>query len=161
MRRSKLWIAAAVLVAALVTYLVWLKPPPSPEELVRRRIVQMERAAEDRDIAFVVAQISPRFQANGHIDRDEARRVLEQSFGGGTWRRLFLDSIETSASSSQTVSARVRVIFGRSDATRLRDLARSSVFAAYQIDAVAEREADGEWRFVSAQVTPLDPAQLL
>ena len=51
--------------------------------------------------------------------------------------------------------------FGRSQAKTLKDLARESVIAAYEITATVELEPDGEWRFVSATWQPADPASLL
>ena len=53
-----------------------------------------------------------------------------------------------------------KFIFARSEAKELKDLAKDSVMDAQQIDAKLEKEADGEWRFVTASHASVDPTSL-
>jgi hypothetical protein len=154
--RSQLVAAGVAVAAAALTYLLLLKPPPEPAELIRQRAIQMAAAAEKKDMGFIMEQISSRFRSEEGWGRDELRAYLAAQVLRGETRRVFTSDLETRMAGPTTVQLTGKYIFVRSDAKQLKDVARDTVIGSYQIDARAEKEADGEWRFVWAAHRPVD-----
>jgi hypothetical protein len=159
--RTHLFWAAMVLGGAALAYLLLLKPPPPPETLIRQKVVQMVRSAERKELGDMMEQISPAFRTADGLTRDELRGFLAGQLFRGQWVRIFLVDMEAQVKSPTTVELDAKFIFGRSDAKELKDLAKDSVMSSYQIQARAERESDGEWRFVWATYKPIDASQFL
>lgn len=159
--RSHLFALVLAVAAGAVTYAVLLKPSPEPAELVRRKAIQMARAAERRDLGFIMDQVSPRFRSEEGWSRDELRAFLAGQILRGEWIRVFTADLETWTESPTSVRFAGKFILGRSEAKQLKDLARESVLGSYRIQAKAEKEPDGEWRFVWASHEPVDPMEPL
>jgi len=158
--RGRLLAVAGALAAFLVTYLLLTRSPPSPEEQIRRKAVAMADAAERKDLGLIMKQVSARFRGEGGLSRDEARAFLAGQLLRGEWVRVLTAGVEVTLTSPSTADFKGTYIFGRSEAKLLKDLARESVVASYEITARVEKEADGEWRFVSASWRRVDPGSL-
>ncbi len=159
--RNHLFWVAVVLGGAALAYVLLLKPPPPPETLIRQKVVQMVRSAERKELGDVIEQISPSFRTSDGLNRDELRGFLAGQLFRGQWVRIFLVEMDVQVKSATSAELSAKFIFGRSDAKELKDLAKESVMSSYQIDARAERESDGEWRFVWASYQPIDASQFL
>jgi hypothetical protein len=154
--RSQLLAGAIAVAVAVATYLFLLKPDPEPVELIRQRAVQMAAAAEKKDIAFIMEQISPRFRSENGLQRDELKGFLAAQIFRGETRRVMTSDLEVRMASETSVQLSGKYILVRSDAKELKDVARETVVGSYQIDATAEKESDGEWRFIWARYRPVD-----
>ena len=157
MRLSRLIVVALVLAVGALVYLLWPRSEPTPDEAVRRIVVECTRAAEKKDVAAIMEHVSERFKANEGLGKQEVKQVLAGQLFRGQWVRVFTTDLEVRTTSPSSVEMTGKFIFGRSDAKELKDLARESVVSSYQIDATFEREPDGEWRAVSARYQQADP----
>lgn len=155
--RPRLLIVALLLVAAAVAFLVWPRGEVPAEEQLRRKAVQLARAAEEKDLAFVMEQVSERFRGAEGLSKQELKGVLAGQLLRGSWVRIFLTDLSVTLTSGTSAEVSAKFIFGRSEAERLEDLAKESVLASYAVEAKAEKEADGEWRFVSARYRQAEP----
>jgi len=154
-------LAAAVAVAAGVTYLLVARHPTPPEELIRRQAVAMADAAEKKDLGFIMKQVSEEFRTADGYRREDVRQLLAGQLLRGEWVRVMTANVEVTLTSPASATFRGTYLFGRSKAKELKDLAKESVIAAYEINADVKREADGEWRFVAASWEQVEPASLL
>lgn len=151
----------ALLAAGAVLYF-WPRPEPGVQEAVTRRIVQLTRSAEEKDVGAVMEGVSERFRSeSGGWDKKSVRGVLTAQVLRGQWVRIFMTGLEVREVSPTQGDFQARFIFGRSEAEKLEDLAASSVLNAYMIEGTFEREADGEWRVVRAKHHPVDASDLL
>lgn len=149
----------ALLTAGLVLAL-WPRHPESPEEQIRREVVAITRAAEERKVSEVVDRVSDRFRSADGWDKQELKGVLAAQLLRGSWVRIFTTELKISVTNSTSAEMKGKFIFGRSDAAELKDLARESVLESYEVDATLKKESDGQWRFVSAKHHPFDPSGL-
>jgi hypothetical protein len=150
-----------LLAAALVLFF-WPRAEPGVQEAVTRRVVEMTRAAEEKDVGGVMEAVSERFRSDsGAWGKKEVRGVLASQVLRGQWVRIFMTNLEVREVSPTQGDFQARFIFGRSQAEKLEDLAADSVLNAYLIEGTFEKEADGEWRVVRAKHRPLNPADLL
>ena len=161
MTRGRLVAAAIALAAGGLTYLLVARESVTPEEQIRRKAVAMADAAERKELGFIMEQLSPRFQTDDGSSRDDVKGLLAAQLLRGEWVRVMTANVDVAMTSPSSADFHGTYIFGRSKAKQLKDLAKESVIAAYEITAKVEREADGEWRFVSASWSPADPASLL
>lgn len=160
MKRSNLVGIALALVAGALVLALWPREPSDPKVLIERKVVQMVRAAEEKNLAALMDGVSERFRSAEGWNRDEVRSILAAQILRGSWVRVFMTDLEISVTSPTTASVSAKFVFGRSEAEKLEDLARESVFSAYLIEAAVEKEADGEWRIVSAKHRALEPSSL-
>ncbi|HEY8206855.1 MAG TPA: hypothetical protein VIG99_05190 [Myxococcaceae bacterium] len=161
MTRGRLLAAAIALVAGVLTYLLVARDSATPEELILRKAVAMADAAERKDLGFIMKQVSERFRTEDGSSRDDVKGLLAGQLFRGEWVRVMTANVDVTMTSAATADFHGTYIFGRSEAKTLKDLAKESVIAAYEITARVERESDGEWRFVSASWATADAASLL
>ncbi|MCI0569804.1 MAG: hypothetical protein L0Y66_03565 [Myxococcaceae bacterium] len=157
----KLLALGAAVVAGLAVLLLWPGRNVPAEEQVRRRMVQMAAAAEERNLGDVMEGVSDSFRSTEGWGKDDLRRVLAAQLLRGQWVRIFLDVDAPTQVSGDEVAVSARLFFARSDAEDLAHLARESVVDAYAVEGTFRREADGEWRAVQASHRRLGAADLL
>ena len=102
--RSHLLAVVLAVVVAGATYILTHRPPPEPAELVRRKVVQMAAAAEKKDVAFIMDQVSTRFRSEEGWSRDELKAYLVGQLLRGEWIRVFTTDIQTSTLSPTSVN---------------------------------------------------------
>jgi len=159
--RSKLVAATVVAVAGALTFALWPRSSSANvEELIRHKAVKMARAAEEKDLGYIMDQVSDRFTSAEGWHKSELRGVLAAQLMRGNWLRVFPADLKILVTSSTTATFSGKFIFGRSTATNLKDLARESGMISYAIDAKLEKEGE-EWRFVSASHREISPSEFL
>ncbi len=159
-RGRLLGVFGAVAVAAIAGLLVWPREVP-PDEQVRRNVVKMVHAAQEKDIGGITRYVSEAFKGQAGGDKSAVKALLLREVLRGTWTKVFIVGMDTSVVSSSEVTFNGRFIFGRSDAKELKDLAKESVIESFVIEGKVVREDDGEWRFLSAKYRRADPGELL
>jgi hypothetical protein len=159
--RGRLLAAIVAVAAGVATYLLVARPATPPEELIRRKAVAMADAAEKRDLGFIMKQVSEQFRTADGYRREDVRQMLAAQLLRGEWVRVMTANVDVTMTSQVSADFRGTYLFGRSRAKELKDLAKESVIAAYQVTGEVKREADGEWRFVSASWEQVEPATLL
>jgi len=160
--RGRLLAAAIALAAGLTTYLLVARGSTTPpEELIRRKAVAMADAAEEKDLAFIMKQVSPELRTAEGYRKEDVRQLLAAQLLRGEWVRVMTANVDVTMTSEGSADFRGTYIFGRSKAKELKDLAKESVIAAYEVTGEVRREADGEWRFVSAAWAQVEPASLV
>jgi hypothetical protein len=158
--RSKLFAALFVVLAATVVALLWPKgSQASSEELIRQKVIKMARAAEKRDLAYIIDQVSDRF-AFEEGGKRELHQLLAAQLLRGNWLRVFAVDLAVTVTSASTASFSGKFIFGRSNAATLKELAKESELSSYAIEAKLEKERD-DWKFVAAKHRPIDPTEFL
>jgi hypothetical protein len=158
--RSRLIALFIVACATALVFLVWPKGSrATAEELIRRQVVQMARAAEDKDIGEITKHISDRFQFEEGGKR-ELQQLLAAQILRGNWLRVFVVGVDVRVTSGTTAGLSGKFIFGRSKATTLKELSKQSELSSYAIDAQLEKEGD-DWKIVSARRRAIDPAEFL
>jgi hypothetical protein len=159
--RSKLFAALVVAVAAAVVVLLWPKgSQASSEELIRQKVIKMARAAEKKDVSYIMEQISERFTFDEGGSKRDLHQLLVAQLMRGNWLRVFAVDLAVTVTSPSTASFSGKFIFGRSNAATLKELAKESELSSYAIEAKLEKERD-DWKFVSAKHRPIDPAEFL
>lgn len=159
--RSKLVALAVIGLVAPLLFVLWPRSSSaSVEELIRRKVVKMARAAEEKDLGYIMDQVSDRFTSAEGWNKSELKAVLAGQLLRGNWVRVFPADIKVSVTSSSTASFSGKFIFGRSTATTLKDLAKESGISSYAIQAKLEREAE-EWKIVSAAHREISPSEFL
>ncbi|NMO17005.1 hypothetical protein HPC49_14510 [Pyxidicoccus fallax] len=154
-------VGLALLAAGAVLYF-WPRQEPGVQEAVTRRVVEMTRAAEEKDVGGVMEGVSEGFRSEGGgWGKKEVRGVLTAQVLRGQWVRIFMTNLEVREVSPTQGDFQARFIFGRSEAARVEELAASSVLNAYLIEGTFEKEADDEWRVVRAKYRPIDATDLL
>jgi hypothetical protein len=160
--RSRVVGVGLALLAAGAVLFFWPRAEPGVQEAITRRVVELTRAAEDKDVGGVMEAVSERFRSDsGAWGKKEVRGVLAAQVLRGQWVRVFMTNLEVHEVSPTKGDFQARFIFGRSEAEKVQDLAADSVLNAYLIEGSFEKEADGEWRVVRAKHRPLNPADLL
>ncbi|RKG72750.1 hypothetical protein D7W79_27500 [Corallococcus exercitus] len=151
---------AAVAAAALVLFF-WPREEPGVKDAVTRRIIEMTRSAEEKNVGEVMEGVSERFKTTDGWSKQDVRGILTAQVLRGQWVRIFTTDIDVHEVSPTQGDFQARFIFGRSQADKLEDLAKESVLNAYSIEGTFEKEPDGEWRVVKAKQRRLDPSELL
>ncbi len=158
--RSKLLALLFVAAAAIVAMLVGSKgSPASAEELIRQKAIKMARAAEQKDLGYIMDQVSERFGFEGG-GKHELHQLLAGQMLRGNWLRVFVVDVTVTPTSPTTATFSGKFIFGRSKATTLKELAKESELSSYAIEAKLEKERDN-WKFVSAKHRSIDPTEFL
>jgi len=159
--RSKLFAALVVALAAAVVVLLWPKgSQASSEELIRQKVIKMARAAEKKDVSYIMEQISERFTFDEGGSKRDLHQLLVAELMRGNWLRVFAVDLAVTVTSPSTASFSGKFIFGRSNAATLKELAKESELSSYAIEAKLEKERD-DWKFVSAKHRSIDPAEFL
>ncbi|MFP2934248.1 hypothetical protein ACLESO_55840 [Pyxidicoccus sp. 3LG] len=161
--RSRVLGVGLALLAAGAVLFFWPRPEPSVQEAITRVVIEMTRAAEEKDVGGVMEHVSERFRSEGGggWDKRQVRGVLTAQVLRGQWVRVFMTNLEVQEVSPTQGDFQVRFIFGRSQAERVEDLAADSVLNAYLIEGAFEKEEDGEWRVVRAKQRAINPTDLL
>jgi len=159
--RSKLFAVLVVALAAAVVVLLWPKgSQASSEELIRQKVIKMARAAEKKDVSYIMEQISERFSFDEGGSKRDLHQLLVAELMRGNWLRVFAVDLAVTVTSPSTASFSGKFIFGRSNAATLKELAKESELSSYAIEAKLEKERD-DWKFVSAKHRSIDPAEFL
>jgi hypothetical protein len=158
--RSKVVGAGLALAAAVAVLVFWPREEPSPEEHIRQKVIQMTAAAEQKDLGFIMEQISESFRGtHPRLSRQELKQLLAAQILRGQWVRVFVRDIDVELRSPTEARFRGKFIFGRSEADTLERLAAESQIQAYEVEGSLHRE-DGEWRFVSGGYRVIPAGQL-
>jgi hypothetical protein len=158
-RSQVVGLVLALLVGGLVLVL-WPHEEPPVTEAITRKIIQMTRAAEKKDVAEVMEGVSERFKAGRGLGKEQVRGLLVAQVLRGQWVRIFHTGLEVTEVSPTRGDFSAKFIFARSEAQELENLARESVIDAWMIEGSFEKEQDGEWRVVEARDRRLNPADL-
>lgn len=160
MKRSTLiGIVLAVLAGALVL-LLWPSEELTPEQIIERQVIQMADAAEKKDVAAVMEHVSERFQGGQSMSKDDLKRLIAAQVFRGTWVRVFVRDIDVQLASPTEAEFTGKFIFGRSQADTVEKLAAQSQIQGYLVTGKLEKEADGEWRFVSGSYRAMAPGEI-
>ncbi|MGA9520365.1 MAG: hypothetical protein WBV82_02810 [Myxococcaceae bacterium] len=160
MTRSRVVGAALALAAAVAVLVLWPRNKPTPEEQIRQMVIQMTAAAEEKDLGFIMEQISERFRGTSPaLSKQELRQILAAQILRGQWVRVFVRDIDVELRSPSEAWFRGKFIFGRSEADTLERLSAESRIQAYEVEGTLEQE-DGEWRFVSGGYRVIPAGQL-
>ncbi len=160
MTRSRVVGVGLALAAAVAVLLLWPRDEASPEEQIRQKVIQMTAAAEEKDLGFIMDQISESFRGTSPaLSRQELKQLLAAQILRGQWVRVFVRDIDVELRSPAEARFRGKFIFGRSEADTLERLAAESRIQAYEVDGTLHLE-DGEWRFVSGGYRVIPPGQL-
>ncbi|MGQ0507245.1 MAG: hypothetical protein ACT4TC_18220 [Myxococcaceae bacterium] len=146
--RTKLIAIVAGLVVAALVYVLWPKSEDDPAALIQRKVIQMARSAEKKDVAFIHQQLSEQFRAQG-MSKQEVKGFLAAQILRGNWLRVFVENTSVDVKGAEA-DFQGKFIFGRSEAKTISELTRESVMGSYRIDAKLVKESDGEWRFIFA-----------
>lgn len=159
--RSRLAAAAAVVTASFFAFVLWPKSSSATaEEVIRRKMVNMARAADGKDLSYIMDQVSDRFSSPEGWQREDLHRVLAGQILRGSWVRVFPADVKVVVTSGTTATVSGKFIFGRSNAVHLKDLARESVMSSFAVEAKVEKEGD-EWKFIFASHREIDPSEFL
>lgn len=159
MQRHSVGLLAVAVVGGLSVAL-WPDSEEDAEAEVRRLVVAMTAAAQKRQLAEVLAPVSDAFSGDAFPDKQAVKQVLTYHVLRGQWVRIFTTDLHVRRRSDDEVEVSAKFIFGRSDATELRNLSQESVLSTWGIEALAARESDGQWKFVWARHEELDPRSL-
>ncbi|MBN1205202.1 MAG: hypothetical protein JXB05_09790 [Myxococcaceae bacterium] len=149
----------ALLVAGLVLAL-WPREELTVEEAISRKIIEMTRSAEEKDIAEVMEGVSERFKAGEGWGKEQLRGVLAAQVLRGQWVRIFFRDLTVTEVSPTQGEFTAKFLFGRSEAQLLEQLAQETVLSIWRVEGTFEKEQDGEWRVVVARHRRLNPQDL-
>jgi len=159
--RSKMVAVLVVALAATAVVLLWPKgSQASSEELIRQKAIKMARAAESKDLSYIMDQVSERFVFEEGGGKRDLHQLLAAQMMRGTWLRVFVVDLAVTVTTPTTAVLTGKYIFGRSRASTLKELAKESEVSSYAIDAKLEKEQD-DWKFVAAKHRPIDPSEFL
>lgn len=161
MKRSQLIAIVAALGVAGLVFFLWPKRESDPRELIKQRVIQMCRAAEQKDASFIMEQVSKDFKAGELGGRDQLKGIVVGQVMTGNWVRCFVVGIDVSMTGADEADMVGKFVLGRSEAARVEDLGKDSTLSARRIEARWKKEADGEWRVVSARQRELSPSEML
>jgi hypothetical protein len=158
--RSRVVGLALALLAGGLVLALWPRQEPTVQEAITRKIIQMTRAAEQKDIGTVMEGVSERFKSGQGWSKQQVKGVLVAQVLRGQWVRIFHTGLDVTEVSPTRGDFSVKFIFARSEAQELEQLARESVINAWLVEGSFEKEQDGEWRVVAARNRQLDPSEL-
>ncbi|MFZ5471039.1 MAG: hypothetical protein ACOZIN_16555 [Myxococcota bacterium] len=148
---SRVLVGVVALAVAGAVLALWPRREPTPRELLERKVVQMTRAAEEKDLGEVMEHVSERFKSAEGLDKQGLRGILAGQLLRGGWVRVFVTDLAIAVTSDRHAALDATFIFARSDAKTLQELAKESVLSRYRVQSKVEKETDGQWRFVSAR----------
>jgi len=149
----------ALLVGGLVL-VFWPHEEPPVQEAITRKIIEMTRAAEQKDVSAVMEGVSERFTSGQGWGKDQVKAVMVAQVLRGQWLRIFHTDLEVTEVSPTQGDFSVKFIFARSDAQQLDQLGQDSVLNAWAVEGTFEKEQDGEWRVTVAKNRRLEPTEL-
>lgn len=152
-------IALAVAVAAAVL-LLWPREEASPEALIREKVEQMSVAAGERDIAFVMEQISESFRGSRGADKQQIKGIIVAQVFRGELVQVWPMDLDVSLESPTVAKFSGKFVFARKAASDVQAALAEGGVTLYRIDGQLEKESDDEWRFVTAEYQQLDPTDL-
>jgi hypothetical protein len=158
--RSRVVALALALLAGGLVLALWPRAAPSVQEAITRKIIQMTRAAEQKDVGELMEGVSEHFKSGQGWSKEQVRGLLVAQVLRGQWVRIFHTDLEVTEVSPTRGDFTVKFIFARSEAQELEQLARESVINAWLVEGSFEKEQDGEWRVVVARNRQLDPSEL-
>jgi hypothetical protein len=148
------------LLAAGAVLAFWPREEPGVKEAITRKVVQMTDAAERKDMAELMEGVSDNFQSGEGWNKQQVKGVLVSQVLRGSWVRVFVKYLTVTEVNPSRGDAQMKIIFGRSEADQLENLARESVLSAYLIEGTFEKQDDGEWRVIQARHRSLSPTEL-
>ncbi|WP_306818755.1 hypothetical protein [Archangium lipolyticum] len=148
------------LLAAGAVLALWPQAEPGVKEAITRKVVQMTAAAERKDMAELMEGVSDSFRSGEGWNKQQLKGVLLGQVLRGTWVRVFVRDLHVTEVNPTRGDVQVKIIFGRSEAEQLEQLAQDSVLSAYLIEGTFEKQEDGEWRVVQAKHRSLSPTEL-
>lgn len=148
------------LLAAGAVLALWPREEPGVKEAITRKVVKMTDAAERKDMAELMEGVSDNFQSGEGWNKQQMKGVLLSQVLRGSWVRVFVKDLTVTEVSPTRGDVQMKIIFGRSEADQLENLARESVMSAYLIEGTFEKQSDGEWRVVQARHRSLSPTEL-
>lgn len=140
-RRTLLGAALALLVGAGV-YALWPKPKVSPEEEIRALVARAVAAAERRDPAGVLEEVSEAFRGPQASSKAEVKQVLLGQFFRAQSIVVLNPSLEVEVSGPTRGRFKGLFLLGRDG--------QAPEATSYEIEADLERTDDG-WEVVSAR----------
>ncbi|MDY7225410.1 hypothetical protein [Hyalangium rubrum] len=155
--------AVGVVLALVVGGLVlafWPREEPPVQEAITRKIIEMTRAAEAKDVSGVMEGVSDRFKGGQGWGKDQVKGVMVAQVLRGQWVRIFHTGLEVTEVSPTQGDFTVKFIFARSEAEQFEQLAQESVLNAWVVEGTFEKEQDGEWRVVQARHRRMEPTEL-
>ena len=158
-RGQVLGLVLALLAAGAVLAL-WPREEPGVKEAITRKVVQMTDAAERKDMAELMEGVSDTFQSGEGWNKQQVKGVLVGQVLRGSWVRVFVKDLNVTEVNPTRGDVQMKIIFGRSEADQLENLARESVLSAYLIEGTFEKQDDGEWRVIQARHRSLSPTEL-
>ncbi len=158
-RGQVLGVVLALLAAGAVLAL-WPREEPGVKEAITRKVVRMTAAAERKDMAELMEGVSDSFRSGEGWNKQQLKGVLLGQVLRGSWVRVFVRDLQVTEVNPSRGDVQVKIIFGRSEAEQLEQLAQESVLSAYLIEGVFEKQEDGEWRVVQAKHRSLSPTEL-
>lgn len=158
-RGQVLGLVVALLAAGGVLFF-WPQEEPGVKEAITRQVVQMTEAAERKDMAALMEGVSEGFRSGQGWNKQQLKGVLLGQVLQGNWVRVFVRDLQVTEVNPHRGNVQLKIIFGRSQAEALENLAKESVLGAYLIEGAFEQE-DGEWRVVQARHRSLSPGELL
>lgn len=157
--RNTLLAVGAVVVLALGFYLLRPTGEQSVEEQIRNTLLQLRDAAQKRDLREVTDRIAEDFRTDEGLDKQSIKGVLAAQLLRGQWVRVFEVDVKITPTSATSGEVSGTWLFGRSDATDVRNLAAESVMGSYRIDARLEKRGE-DWLVTWAryeQAAPFSP----
>ncbi|HEX8438154.1 hypothetical protein [Archangium sp.] len=148
------------LLAAGAVLALWPREEPGVKEAITRKVVQMTDAAERKDMAELMEGVSDTFQSGEGWNKQQVKGVLVGQVLRGSWVRVFVKDLNVTEVNPTRGDVQMKIIFGRSEADQLENLARESVLSAYLIEGTFEKQDDGEWRVIQARHRSLSPTEL-
>lgn len=158
--RSRVVGLVLALLAGGLVLVFWPRSEPPVQEAITRKIIEMTRAAEQKDVSGVMEGVSDRFKSGQGWGKDQVKGVLVAQVLRGQWLRIFHTDLEVTEVSPTQGDFSVRFIFARSEAQQLEQLGQDAVLNAWQVEGTFEKEQDGQWRVVVARNRRLEPSEL-
>lgn len=140
-RRTLLGAALALLVGGGV-YALWPKPRVSPEDEIRALVARAVAAAERRDPAGVLEEVSESFRGPSASSKAEVKQVLLGQFFRAQAIVVLNPSLEVELSSPTRGRFKGTFLLGRDG--------QAPEATSYEIEAELEKTSDG-WEVVSAR----------
>lgn len=154
-------VIGVVIVLAVLAVILWPRTPVTPEEVIRQKVVQIKAAVREEDLGFILDQFSDGFAGTNGMSKDDLRRMLAAQFiRGELFRMEIVNTPEVTLSSSSEAQMTTRLLLYRADSKAPAEIPASSHIGLFDIDAKLQRNADGDWQFVSGSYKRLPPGTL-
>lgn len=158
--RSRLLGVGVAIAVGVAVLLLWPREEQTPELLIKTRVEEMADAAGKRDVAFIMEQISERFRAQGGADKQQIKGIIAAQVFRGELVQVWPVDLDVTLESPSLAQFKGKFVFARKQAADLQSALSEGGVTAYRIDGMLEKEADDEWRFVSAEYERLEASDL-